>query len=143
MTRLLLATSLPLLAGAGGVAYTAQRVVLPDTLNTTPLERCAFALGAGLLKEAYDHTGQGDVEARDVLFTLGGCLVLDLVVQTVAGNDPLDRHPTLTYTRRALSPVIPHTAERSRDGYDPHHRRRCPHPRPGTPLDLLAGRARR
>lgn len=80
-------------AGAGGVAYTAQAVVLPDTLRSTPVERCAFAIAAGVAKEAYDSTGRGNVEARDVAITALGCLVVDAIFQTLQGRHPWTGEP--------------------------------------------------
>ncbi len=40
-----------------------------------PLAGCAAALGAGLLKEAYDSQNNGTVEAADVAATASGCLI--------------------------------------------------------------------
>jgi hypothetical protein len=74
-------------AGAGGIAYTAQAALLPNTWRSTPFERCALATAAGVAKEAYDSTGRGNVEARDVVGTVVGCLVVDAVVQAVQGHN--------------------------------------------------------
>ena len=74
-------------SGAGGLAYGIQRAVMPDRMNDTPLERCAFAIAAGVAKEVYDSTGRGNVEFRDVAITAAGCLIVDAVVQAVSGND--------------------------------------------------------
>lgn len=39
----------------------------------SPLKGCAAALGVGLLKEAYDSTGRGTADGRDVFATVAGC----------------------------------------------------------------------
>jgi hypothetical protein len=55
------------------VGATISAVVTEITGN--PLAGCAAALGAGLLKEAYDSQGHGTVEAADALATVSGCSV--------------------------------------------------------------------
>ena len=67
--------------GGGAGLYGVQKVVLPNKLNKTPIERCALATAVGAAKEVYDSTGRGSVEFADFAVTVGGCLLTDFIVQ--------------------------------------------------------------
>jgi hypothetical protein len=58
-------------AGAGSFVYAGSRAV-----GMTPVQSVGLCALAGLAKEAYDATGRGAVEARDVAATVLPCVAL-------------------------------------------------------------------
>jgi hypothetical protein len=56
------------IAGAGAAEIGRQS-------GLSPLQNCGVTLTLGLAKEAWDSTGRGHVEARDILATAAGCSI--------------------------------------------------------------------
>ncbi len=65
----------------GASAHEFQRVASPDRMQSTPLERCTLSILAGVGKEVHDHVAHGDAELADIVATVGGCLLVDFIME--------------------------------------------------------------